>query len=85
MNRGSERSLPRSMAGMPFNPARRVFFNVLGIIRMSYCGIFDEYRAYQVVWQLMFYGVENHAESAWKYNHRREARPWDALMESVFA
>ena len=25
------------------------------------------------------------AEAAWKYNHRHEARPWDAFMESVFA
>ena len=25
------------------------------------------------------------AEAAWKYNHRKEARPWDAFMESVFA
>ena len=25
------------------------------------------------------------AEAAWKYNHRKTARPWDAFMESVFA
>ncbi len=25
------------------------------------------------------------AEAAWKYNHRKDARPWDTFMESVFA
>lgn len=25
------------------------------------------------------------AEAAWKYNHRKDGRPWDAFMESVFA
>lgn len=25
------------------------------------------------------------AEAVWKYNHRHEARPWDAFMNSVFA
>lgn len=24
-------------------------------------------------------------EAMWKYNHRKEARPWDAFMEAVFA
>ena len=41
---------------------------------------YGSHHKYTVGFMPLFVG-----ESAWKYNHRKDARPWDAFMESVFA